>query len=214
MIGAETWVLAETPEWLALDKPPGVTTIADRQGVAGVVERVAKARGERLWVVHRLDREVGGLLLVARTAAAHRSLNQAFEHRLARKTYEAYTAGEAPPGEHRWHDRLVHGKKRSFSAAHGLEAITEATCRGPDARGLAWSLRPLTGRTHQLRVHLANAGFPIHGDTRYGSSAPWAPGIALRAVALEIPAAEGLAAIALVAPGLLERSPPAGGASS
>jgi 23S rRNA-/tRNA-specific pseudouridylate synthase len=194
-------LLAETAEGPAVDKPPGTTTIADRQGHPGVVEALAAERGERLWVVHRLDREVGGILLVARSADAHRALNRAFETRLARKVYEAFTAGDAPPGEHRWHNRLVHGKKRSFEAPHGLEAITEATCLGRRPPGLLWELRPLTGRTHQLRVHLAAAGFPIHGDTRYGSTVPWSDGIALRAVRLAIPAADGLAALALVAPG-------------
>lgn len=195
-------ILIETDAWLAIDKPAGIASIADRQGVPGVIETLAAERGERLWIVHRLDREVGGILLVARTAAAHRALSMAFEHRIAVKTYQAITAGDAPPGEHRWHDRLVHGKKRTFRADHGLEAITDATCFGPDERGLRWALRPLTGRTHQLRVHLANAGFPIHGDTRYGATAQWDPGIALRAVALHIPATGGLAALAITAPGL------------
>ncbi len=79
-------ILAECAEWLAVDKPAGIPTIADRQGNPGLVEALSRDRGERLWVVHRLDREVGGVLLIARTAAAHRALNGAFEQRLARKT--------------------------------------------------------------------------------------------------------------------------------
>jgi tRNA pseudouridine32 synthase / 23S rRNA pseudouridine746 synthase len=197
-------ILAETAEWIAVDKPAGVTTIADRQGNPGLVERLSADRGERLWVVHRLDREVSGVLILARTADAHRALCAAFEERRARKTYHAITAGRAPPGEHAWHDRLVHGKKRTFVAAHGQEAITSATCLGAAPEGLRWVLRPLTGRTHQLRVHLANAGFPIHGDDRYGAQTPWAEGIALRAVALEVPAAGALPGIAIAVAGLFD----------
>jgi tRNA pseudouridine32 synthase/23S rRNA pseudouridine746 synthase len=194
-------VLAETPELVAVDKPPGIATIPDRAGAPGLQQQLESERGERLWVVHRLDREVGGILVFARTAAAHRALCAAFESRDVSKVYRAITEGEppGPPGwSTRWEDLLAHGKRRTFAAPHGKSAITQATYEGQLEGGASWKLEPLTGRTHQLRVHLARFGHPILGDALYGATRPWTGrGIALRAVGLAIPARGAFPGLAL-----------------
>jgi tRNA pseudouridine32 synthase / 23S rRNA pseudouridine746 synthase len=178
--------------------------------------------GQRLWPVHRLDREVSGLVLFARTAQAHRLAGAAFEGRRVDKQYQALTEGAALipacPASFTWQSLLVRGKKRAFEAPHGKPALTraEALARvaadpwlAPDSpvpsppQILRWRLLPETGRPHQLRVHLARAGFAVVGDALYGAKTKFVqPGaIALRSVRLEFNEAD---ARALGIPGPLE----------
>jgi tRNA pseudouridine32 synthase/23S rRNA pseudouridine746 synthase len=209
-------ILLERPDLLIIDKPADLPTIPDRFGSPSVHGELQALRGEKLWVVHRLDREVTGILLFARHAAAHRALSMAFEHHLVQKTYEAWTSG-APPseptGEFSWEDVLMRGKKRAYVHPAGKQAVTIARWEGPAPMadplrpGLGdlgrWTLQPKTGRNHQLRVQLALRGWPIAGDALYGSEVVWPlPGIALRAVRLEIPKGVLGAALLVDAPGL------------
>lgn len=184
---------------VALDKPPGWLAIPGRQGEADARPVAGHWLQEELATtvlpVHRLDVPVSGLLLFALDAAAHRALNDAFAQRTVGKTYEAWTAC-APTGltigePVTWRSRLAKGKKRAFEAPHGKPAETIAIWLGAVATAggalHAWRLLPLTGRSHQLRVHLAAAGCPIVGDELYGGPA-WrdGAGIALRAVQIDL----------------------------
>ena len=178
--------------------------------------------GQRLWPVHRLDREVSGLVLFARTADAHRLASAAFEGRRVDKQYQALTEGAtlipSCPVSFTWNSLLVRGKKRAFEAPHGKQAVTlaEAVARVPVGNWLAadspvlsppqllcWRLLPETGRPHQLRVHLAKAGFPVVGDTLYGARTKFVQpdAIALRSVRLAFNEAD---ARALEVPGPIE----------
>ena len=180
-------VLYESARFVAVDKPAHVPTIPDRFGSDSVREQLSALRGERLWVCHRLDRDVTGVLVFARDADAHRALSMAFERHEVDKRYEALTEGKPPSTvEHRWESLLMRGKKRSYISHLGKEAVTEATFLGVTPRGLRWSLHPLTGRNHQLRVHLSQAGYRIVGDALYGATTEWPDGIALRAVKLAV----------------------------
>lgn len=156
--------------------------------------------GAPIFPVHRLDYEASGLMLFARTPAAHRAANRWFEQRLVHKTYEARTArgeGAFPETEETWTSKLVRGKKRTFAAPYGQEAVTRARAATVDG-GLCWSLRPVTGRSHQLRFELAHRGWPIAGDALYGSTQEWpAGGIALRAVELDLKDCPEAAALGL-----------------
>ncbi|MBM4342573.1 MAG: RNA pseudouridine synthase [Deltaproteobacteria bacterium] len=176
----------DNPGWLAVDKPAGVPTIADRLGSDSVHAHLERQLGHRLLVVHRLDREVTGLLLFARDAPTHRALSMAFEDRRVRKRYEAWCEGTPVWRTAHWDDTLLRGKKRAYVHPAGKRAITDAALAGEGPCG--WTrvdLWPRTGRSHQLRVHLANAGLPIVGDALYGAKAPFlASEIALRAVEL------------------------------
>lgn len=210
-------ILLERPDILAIDKPAGLPTIPDRFGSPSVHGDLQALRGEKLWVVHRLDREVTGILLFARHAAAHRALSLAFEHHQLQKTYEAWSSGapEAAVGsEFTWGDLLMRGKKRAYVHPAGKQALTLARWEGPAPvpRTLRaslgplgrWTLLPKTGRNHQLRVQLALRGWPIAGDALYGSAVTWPqPGIALRAIRLEIPRAVLGSPLQIEAPGLL-----------
>ena len=164
-----------------------------------------KQLGLRLWPVHRLDFEVSGLLLFAKDADAHRVANEAFEYGRIQKTYQALTTSHARAPDPRLHEGydtlnvgaenetvlwsapIVRGKRRSFVAAHGKESLTRARWTHHE-QGRLWFLEPLTGRSHQLRVHLALAGFPIIGDALYGSTESVGDGIALHAWRLDFSA--------------------------
>jgi tRNA pseudouridine32 synthase/23S rRNA pseudouridine746 synthase len=185
-------LIHEDALWLVLDKEPGWLTVPGRMGAADprpCLRTQAEAEYGRLWVVHRLDEPVSGLVLFARTADAHRIANMAFESRAVRKSYHAQTHGSAPDrAQITFRDSLRKGKKRAFRAPHGKPALTEALCKGgAQGKPLNWLLKPQTGRTHQLRVQLSLRGWPILGDTLYGAEPTEEPGIALRAVSLEGP---------------------------
>lgn len=199
-------VLFESDELIAVDKPAGALSVPSRLGHGDprpcVLHALSQRYGRPFLPVHRLDEDVTGVLVFAKTAEAHRRLNLAFETRTTEKVYEAWTEArmEPPAGEVTFEDLLVRGKKRSFVAPHGKPAITVARVVGRVAFGgreyLRWELRPRTGRSHQLRVQLARRGFPILGDRLYGANEDFVGGgIALRAVRLD-------AGVTLVAPDL------------
>ena len=183
----------ENENWVAVDKPALWLTVPSRLGdddarpcLGRIVE---KETGKRIFPVHRLDFEVSGVVLFALSSKAHRIANQWFETHQVRKTYHALSRG---PVDEKflaplvWRSLLVRGKRRTFVAAHGQEAITEVRCIEPlSALGALWELRPLTGKSHQLRVEMANHGYPILGDNLYGGPKWPHPGIALHAVELD-----------------------------
>jgi len=131
-------------------------------------------------VVHRLDKETSGLLLIAKSEAALRALQSQFKARTIKKTYLALCVGRVWP-ERGMIDKPIgrHPSKRAQMAvvAGGREATTQYVVTevfaAPASQGAAcYSLvraHPLTGRTHQLRVHLASIGYPIVGDALYGT---------------------------------------------
>jgi tRNA pseudouridine32 synthase / 23S rRNA pseudouridine746 synthase len=202
-------LLFENEAWCAVFKPASTLSVPSRQGADDtrtcVGTELQTQLGTRIWPVHRLDFEVSGILLFAKTADAHRDANTAFEKGLIQKTYRALSAslpkdpdprlhaGEprlSPPlqegEESLWSARLVSGKRRSFAASHGKESLTRASWQTRSSDTRLWTLKPLTGRSHQLRVHMALAGFPIHGDSLYGSMSEYlVEGIALQAVKLD-----------------------------
>lgn len=148
----------------------------------------------QIFPVHRLDAEVGGLMIYAITADAHKFLNRAFEQKKVSKTYEALSTAptQIPVGEKQtWTSRILRGKKRSYESPHGDPSITEATLISQNPKRLYWHLSPITGRSHQLRYEMYRHQSPILGDTLY-SGATWdQEGIALRAFRLDFSEAQG-----------------------
>jgi RluA family pseudouridine synthase len=172
-------VLRETPDWLAIDKPPAVVVVPARSEDprASLWRVVERERGERLWVVHRLDRHTSGVVLFARSAGAHRTLCLAFERGEVRKTYLALTRG-APQEDEGVIDAPLHGARRGKMrpALPGEPGALAATTEYRVLRRWAvpsgcialLEVRPRTGRLHQVRVHLRYAGAPLLGDSVYG----------------------------------------------
>lgn len=165
-------ILFADPSLIAINKPPGLLSIPDGYNPAlPHVASMLKPYFGKIWIVHRLDRDTSGVMLVARTLAAHRALNIQFEQRQVKKIYHALVAGfpdwdqievDAPlriNGDR--HHRTV------LSLSLGKPAKTNFRVVQRLAHGCIIEAQPLTGYTHQIRAHLASTGFPIVGDHLY-----------------------------------------------
>ena len=177
-------ILHEDPDLAAVDKPPGRLVVPGRGASERTVREEAEAVLGPLWVVHRLDRGTSGVLLFARNEGAHRAACLAFERHRVTKRYLALVRGLLD-GERRVDVPIAPGRggrMRSDSAGPGARAARSAsTFVRPLARlRAAGELPDLTlveafpasGRTHQVRVHLAHLGHPLAVDPDYGEAAP------------------------------------------
>jgi 23S rRNA pseudouridine1911/1915/1917 synthase len=182
-------VLYEDEHVLAIDKPAGLVVHpapGARRGtlVNALVHRMGTLAGvgdpERPGIVHRLDRDTSGVLLVARTPAALEALARQFRARSIEKHYLAIVRGALKPPSgmiDRPIGRHPHERKRmSVRSRRGRAAVTRWTVLERLPGATLVQLRPETGRTHQLRVHLAALGHPILGDRVYGARRASPPG--------------------------------------
>jgi 23S rRNA pseudouridine955/2504/2580 synthase len=178
-------ILFEDDDVMVLNKPAGLAV----QGGSGITRHVDQMlevmrdpKGQRPRLVHRLDRETSGCLLVAKTRFAATALTGSFRHRSARKIYWALVAGVPKPKQGRISTYLAKDESEDDSimrvAAHGDEgashAVTYYAVVETSATKLAWvSLKPVTGRTHQLRAHMAHIDHAIVGDPKYFNKENW-----------------------------------------
>lgn len=178
-------VLFKDDDVLAIDKPAGLAV----QGGTGtskhldaMLDALRFGSAERPRLVHRLDKDTSGVLLLARTAFAASRLAETFRGRDARKIYWAATVGVPKPYQGKIDLALAkeggaHGERVATDEDDGKRALTFFSVLENAGREAAFvALWPRTGRTHQLRVHMAAIGTPILGDGKYGGQSAFLPG--------------------------------------
>ena len=176
-------VLYEDESLLVIDKPAGMVVHPGAGNRSGTLVHALLGRnvslstiggGERPGIVHRLDKETSGLLVVAKTNAAHRKLQSQFAERTVSKTYMALVVGrlefeegtiDQPIGRH----PKIRQKMAVTSLEKGREAVTRYRVLKRFRNATLLEAKLHTGRTHQIRVHFAHMGHPVVGDAVYGN---------------------------------------------
>ncbi len=170
-------VIGRGRDWIMLNKPPGLATQGGTKTVQHLdrlLDGLADEAGNRPKLVHRLDKDTSGVLMVARSARAAGHFAKAFAGRTARKVYWALVVGVPSLEEGQIDAPLAKqpgtgGEKMHVDKDNGLPARTRYRMIDRAGNRAAWvELQPLTGRTHQLRAHMAAIGTPIVGDAKYG----------------------------------------------
>ncbi len=175
---AHDMVIRETPTAIVLNKPPGLATQGGSKTtkhVDGLLDAfVTDEKTPRPRLVHRLDKDTSGVLLIARTPGSAASFSKRFASRSARKVYWALVVGKPQLSEGVIDAPLAKqpgtgGEKMHIDEENGAAAKTRYRVVDSAGQRASWvELEPMTGRTHQLRVHMAAIGHPIVGDGKYG----------------------------------------------
>jgi tRNA pseudouridine32 synthase/23S rRNA pseudouridine746 synthase len=189
----EPWrLIAETPDYLIINKPTRMLTQPGKEAhkTDSLITRVAQEFPEAR-IVHRLDWDTSGIMVLARTIAAHRALSIAFQERQTEKRYQALVDAcphpesgliDLPIGAdyaQRPRYRIDYAAGRTAQTRYRVLENTPTACR--------LALEPITGRSHQLRVHLLAQGSPIQGDSLYHPNAERHPRLMLHAEHLAFP---------------------------
>ncbi|HMD69265.1 MAG TPA: RluA family pseudouridine synthase [Chitinivibrionales bacterium] len=164
-------ILFENSDLLAVSKPEGLTSIpGSEKGNDTLLSLLSKQYGQKLFVVHRLDKDVSGVMLFAKNAAAHKCLNDQFAAHRIRKTYLALVHG-APGNGKGVINKPIHqygSGRMGVDELRGKPSSTEYEVVEQCGKFSLVKANPRTGRKHQIRVHFYSIGHPIAGDRLYG----------------------------------------------
>jgi RluA family pseudouridine synthase len=181
-------IVYEDERVLALSKPCGQPTIPGRGEIGEPLNRSAEKHAKRkVFVVHRLDREASGLVVFAKDAATHKRLSQRFEARQVHKKYLVAVQGELS-GEGLVRSPIKeYGSGRMGVGEGGKPSQTRYRSLQTTKKATLLEVEPVTGRRHQIRVHLYSIGHPVLGDPLYGKDRPvgGAPRLLLHSLELD-----------------------------
>ncbi len=169
-------VLVEGRDWLVINKPAGLAVHGGSGVKIGLIEALRQVREDLdfLELVHRLDRDTSGCLLLAKSRPALLALNTALKEQKMDKRYLALAAGRWPARRDYVAARLdrytlANGERRVRVDPNGKVSRTRFAVREAFAKATLMEAEPVTGRTHQIRVHATHAGYPLLGDDKYAS---------------------------------------------
>ena len=164
-------IIFETPDLIAINKPAGLFSVPDRFGIEISLKQILQEQTEKVFVIHRLDKETSGIILFAKNAETHKALNELFEHRKIEKYYLGLVLGsllnttgeiDAPIAEHPYKKGVMSTNGKGKPSLTTYEVLK-------DYKKYSWiKFRIHTGRTHQIRVHTKHIGHPIVCDEIYG----------------------------------------------
>ena len=175
MIRIKEHIVFENKEIIAVNKPPGLLTIPDREGKDVSLKTLLQEAYGEISTVHRLDRETTGLIVFARTEETHKHLSQQFENRETDKFYHGLVLGKPAQAAGVVNEPIAeHPGKKGVMTVYkkGKESITEYEVLETFKLFTWMRYKILTGRTHQIRVHMKHIGHPIVCDTVYGDGKP------------------------------------------
>lgn len=180
----QSWVLYKDDAVIAINKPAGLATqggTGQTRHLDGLLDALKFGSEKRPRLVHRLDKDTSGAMLLARTATAAGMLAKAFQSRETDKRYWALVAGVPKNRDGRISVRMdkinMKGNERMVVSADGKPSVTDFSVIETAGQTAAWlALKPHTGRTHQLRLHCAEMGHPIVGDGKYGGASAFLTG--------------------------------------
>jgi len=167
-------ILYEDKDLLAVNKPEGLVAVPERRRLdQSLFEMLCAERAEKLYIVHRIDRETSGVIVFARNAETHCRLNRQFETRSVEKVYMALVHGviSDDQGEIDKPLRQFGSGRVAVDPQRGKESLTEFRVHQRLAAFTLVEARPHTGRRQQIRVHFYSIGHPIVGDPIYGEKA-------------------------------------------
>ena len=168
-------IVFESTNYLAINKPPGVSSLHERIGLANSVIEQAKKYDDQLQLCHRLDKETSGVLLLSKHAKAYSHAAQAFEKRMVKKTYHAISQGI-----HKFKNFTVNlplvitrSGRSAVNKQRGKPSQTTFDTLDNFTHFTLISCSPVSGRQHQIRIHLASQNAPIAADEIYGGELPF-----------------------------------------